>query len=201
MDSLSSTRKIFDVDIVAPTGSVAKRPYIRGIATVSTNNSSTDFRLEVRLGAGKTYTHTFTGYNREESANYGTSDIKVNIYSGNQITNLALGGIWKDAADDNVPVYGFWYDSSANETYVLYDDSAAGTIGNGSWAMTPSMSNTTASDSNLCYPVVGAPSNGERHTVPFNVFLPETTVATTFRLFYSGSGYLRGLHGEAGYLR
>ena len=197
MDSLSSTKKTFDVDIVAPTGSVAKRPYIRGVAIVSTNNSSTDFLLEVRLGAGKSYTHTFTGYSGSATSSYGSNDVNFNKYSGNQIKNLALGGRWQYDGD-NRDVYGFFYDSSVNQTFVLLNDEE-GNLQNGNWALTPGTS--TSSINNLCHPIFGAPSNGETHTVPFNIILPESTVATTFILTYSGSGYLRALHGEAGYLR
>jgi hypothetical protein len=74
-----------------------------------------------------------------------------------------------------------------------------GNLQNGEWSLTPGTS--TSSIDNLCHPIFGAPSNGETHTVPFNIILPESTVATTFILTYSGSGYLRALHGEAGYLR
>jgi hypothetical protein len=199
MDSLSSTKKTFDVDLVAPTGSVAKRPYIRGVAIVGTNNSSTDFLLEVRLGAGKSYTHTFTGYSGNATSSYGDHDVNFNKYSGNQVTNLAMGGRWQEAGGgDQFDVYGFFYDSSANQTFVLVNTDD-GNLQNGEWSLTPGTS--TSSIDNLCHPIFGAPSNGETHTVPFNIILPESTVATTFILTYSGSGYLRALHGEAGYLR
>ena len=199
MDSLSSTKKTFDVEIDAPSGGVAKRPYIQGVAVADTNNvTGSDFALEVRLKAGKSYTHDFTGYDRAVVSSYGTSAVNFNVYSGNQITSLALGGIWTSSGDDITPVYGFFYDESADETYLLINDDD-GDLQNGDWALTPGSG--TSGDSNLCLPRFGAPANGEEHTVPFIIILPETTVATTFMLTYSGSGFLRGLNGEAGYLR
>ena len=199
MKSLSSTKQTFDVEIPAPSGGVAKRAYIQGVAIADTNDvTGFDFTLEIRLKTGKSYTHDFTGYDRAATAPYGTSSINYNIYSGNQITDLALGGVWTDYASNVVSVHGFFYDESADETYLLFNDDE-GDFQNGDWALTPSTSTSAAS--NLCLPRFGAPANGEEHTVPFIIILPETTVATTFMITFSGSGFLRGLNGEAGYLR
>jgi len=199
MKSLTSGKQTFDVEIPAPSGGVAKRPYIQGVAIADTNDvTGFDFNLEVRLKAGKSYTHDFVNYQRAVTAPFGTSNINYNVYSGNQVGDLTLGGVWTDYANNVTGVYGFFYDESADESYLLFDDDE-GDFQNGDWALTPDTS--TSASSNLCLPEFGAPANGEEHTVPFLIILPETTVATTFMLTYSGSGFLRGLNGEAGYLR
>lgn len=199
VDTLSSNNKTFDVAIPAPSGGIAKRPYIRGTAVADTNDvSGDDFHLEVRLKAGKTYTKSFTGYDRAEISSYGNQNMNFNVYSGNQTANVVLGGRWTTQGDDFVDVYGIFYDASANETFLLLDN-GDGNFANGNWTLAPSSG--TLSIDNLCRPRFGAPSDGEAHTVPFLIILPETTVATTFMLTYSGSGFLRGLNGEAGYLR
>ena len=124
----------FDVEINAPSGGVAKRPYIQGVAIADTNNVTRfEFTSEVRLKSGKSYTHDFTGYSRAVTAPYGTSSVNYNVYSGNQITSLALGGIWTSSGNDSTTVYGFFYDESANETYLLINDDD-GDLQNGDWA-------------------------------------------------------------------
>ena len=195
-DSAGSTRKSFDVELPAPSGGVAKRPYIQGVCVVDVKSS--EFRLEIKLKTGKSYSHNFTGYSRIISSPYGSTDDYA-IFSGNQTKNLALGGRWENAADDGCDVLGFFYDESANETYILHDNDNESFSGNGSWELTPSTSLT--SSLNQCQPIFGAEANNGETSVPFYIVLPESTVATTFMVVYYGSGFIRGINGTAGYLK
>lgn len=199
MGTLSPSKDTLDVSIPAPSGGVEKQPYIQGAVIVDTNNSTTDFLLEIRLLSGKSYNYTLTGYSRDTPAPYGTGSTVYGIYAGNQTQDICLGGLWETSAGDNKSVFGIFYDESANETYILYNDDDGGLNNNATWTLTPST--ITTGDSNLLFPTFGDDSGGRQKTVPFFGILPRSNVATTFRLCWSGSGFLRGITGHVGYLR
>ena len=212
IDSATGTRKYFEIPMPAPSGGVEKRPVLNAVMTCSTTTNTAMLKVEIRYSRGKNYSYTFPNKLRTESSAYGGLDWEV--YDGDITENLTIGGTVRSYDDDITEIFGFYYDDVEDETYVLYDS--------GDGALSHPNSTTSFaelifapgtslnSNDNWIRPRIGVSGNQttssdtlttERQTVPIQISLPPTTVATTFRIVYYGAGFIYGISGEAGYIK